>query len=75
MNRVLSQNYGHLPNAIEEIVLESKKFREVYDFYRFIKVKQHAERNERTDIKKDKVLSRRLREPVKFGEKMLTLAE
>ena len=75
MNSISSQKYGHPPNAIEEKALESERFREIYNFYRLVKVKQHTERYEHLDIKKDKVLHRRLREPLKAGEKVLALAE
>ena len=69
MSNIRSQKYGYAPDAIEEKALESKRFWEIYDFYRLVKVKQHAERYECADIKKDKVLRRKLREPLKIGEK------
>ena len=69
MSNIRSQKYGYAPDAIEEKTLESKRFWEIYDFYRLVKVKQHAERYECADIKKDKVLRRKLREPLKIGEK------
>ena len=75
MNNIESRKYGYAPDAIEEKALESKTFKEIYDFYRLVKVKEHAERYERADIKKDKVLCRKLREPLKTGEKVLPLAE
>ena len=49
MNNIRSQKYGYAPDAIEEKVLESKRFWEIYDFYKFVKVKEHAERYERGD--------------------------
>ena len=70
MNNIRSQKYGYRPDAIEEKVLESKRFQEIYDFYRLVTVKQHAERHERADIKKEKVLLRKLSEPLKIGEKV-----
>ena len=75
MNNIRSQKYGYAPDAIEEKVLESKRFWEICDFYKFVKVKEHAERYERADIKKDKVLHRKLREPLKIGEKLLALTK
>ena len=54
MNNIRSQNYSYASDAIEEKAVESKRFREIYDFYRLVKAKQHAERYERTDIKKIK---------------------
>ena len=56
MNNIRSQNYGQAPDAIEEKALESKRFQEFYDFYRLAKVKEHAARYERADIKKEKGL-------------------
>ena len=58
MNNIRSQKYGYAPSAIEEKALENKRFREIYDFYRLVKVREHAERYERVDIKNDKVLRR-----------------
>lgn len=75
MNNIKSRKYGYTPDAIEEKALESKTFQEMYDFCRLVKVKELAERYERADIKKDKVLRRKLREPLKTGEKVLPLAE
>ena len=45
---------------IEEKVVENKRFREIYNFYKLVKVKQHAERYEHVDIEKDKKLRRKL---------------
>ena len=75
MDRVNSQKYGYAPNAIEEKAVESERFKDIYNFYRLVKVKQIAERYERADIEKDKKLRRKLREPLKIGEKVLALAE
>ena len=47
----------------------------MYDFYRLVKVIQHAEKHERAYVEKDKKLRRKLREPLKIGEKVLALAE
>ena len=58
MNNIRSQKYGYAPSAIEEKALENKRFWEIYDFYRLRKVREHAERYERVDIKNDKVLRR-----------------
>ena len=44
MNCGNSQKYGYAPNAIEEKAVESKRFRDIYNFYRLVEVKQHAER-------------------------------
>ena len=69
-NNIRSQKYGYAPDPIEEKALESKRFREIYDFHRLVKVKEHIERYERASIKKDKVLNRKLREPLKIGERV-----
>ena len=75
MDSVNSQKYGYVPNEIEEKAVESKRFRDIYDFYRLVKVKQHAERYKRADVEKDKKYYRKLREPLKIIEKVLMLAE
>ena len=75
MNNINLQKYGYAPDAIEGKAVENKRFREIYDFYRLVKVKQHPERYERADVEKDKKLLRKLREPLKVGERMLALAE
>ena len=77
MSNIRSQKYGYALDAIDEkALLESTRFWEIYDFYRLVKVKQRAERYEHANIKKDKVLWRKLRVPLKIGEKvLLALAE
>ena len=62
MNNIQSQKYGYPPEAIEENAVRSEKFRNVYDFYRLLKVQKHAKRYARADAKKGKSLRRRLRE-------------
>ena len=59
------KNYSYTPDAVKE----NKKFRDIFDFYRLIKVKQHLERREYADIRKDKKLHKKLKEPLKIGEK------
>ena len=46
MNSINLQKYGYAPNAIEEKTVENKTLREVYDLYRLVIVKEHAERYE-----------------------------
>ena len=60
MNSINLQKYGYAPN---------ERLREIYDFYRLVRVKQHAERYEGADIEKDKKLRRKLREPLKLEKK------
>ena len=68
MNNVRLQKYGYPPMAVEENAVKSEKFREIYNFYMLFKVKEHAERCARPDLKKDKTLRKWLREPLKVGE-------
>ena len=75
MNNIQSLKYGYPPEAIEENAIRSDKFRDIYDFYRLLKVQKHAERCPCADVKKDKWLRRPLRELLKVGERVLALAE
>ena len=75
MNSVNSHKHSFAPNAIEEKAVESERFRDIYNFQKLVKAKQHAERYERADVEKDKKLGRKLREPLKIREKVLALAE
>lgn len=54
MNSTYSQKYGYALDEMDEKTVKSKKLRDIYDFYRLVKVKQHAERYKCADIKKDK---------------------
>ena len=75
MNKTNSQKYGIPPEEIEEKSLATNEFREVYDFYRMVKVSKEADRYERSDIRFDKKLRAKLRNPLLVGEKVLALAE
>ena len=75
MNNIQYQKYGYLLEAIEENVIRSEKFRDIYNFYRLLKVQKHAERYGHADVKKDKLLRRQLREPLKVGERLLVLVK
>ena len=66
MNSTRSQKYGYAPDAVEEKAAESEKFRDIYNFYRLVKVRQRAERYKRADVKKDKKLRKKLREPLEL---------
>ena len=57
--------------AIKENTIRSEKYRDIYDFYRTLNVQKHPP----ADMKNDKLLCRRLREPLKVGERMLALTE
>ena len=75
MNNVQPQKYGYFLEAIEENAVKSEKFRDICEFYRLSKVQKHAKRYTRAHAKKDKSLRTQLREPLKVGERVLTLAE
>ena len=75
MNSTLLQKYGYAPDAAEEKAAKKEKSRHIYNFYWLVKVIQHAERYKRADIKNDKKLRKKLREPLRIGEKVLALAE
>ena len=58
INSINSHKYGYASNAIEAKEAENERFREIYDFYRLVKEKQHAERYKHADAEKDKKLCR-----------------
>ena len=41
MNNIRSQKYGYPPKRIEKNAIRSEKFRKIYDFYRFLKIKTY----------------------------------
>ena len=75
MNKTNSEKYGLPPEIIEKKTLANNVFKEVYDFYRLVKVSKSANRYERYNEKIDKKQKRKLREPLKIDEKVLVLAE
>ena len=75
MNNIPSQKCSYPPETIEKNAVKSEKLRDIYDFYRLLKVQKHAKRYTRTDAKKDKLLCKRLREPLKVGKRVIALAE
>ena len=75
MNNTNSKKYGLTPEKIKEKSLESKKFREVYNFQRMVRVSKDPDRCEGADIAADKKSRRRLRSPLTVGKKFLALAE
>ena len=75
MNNVTSQKYGFSPDFLKEKALNDKKFHEIYDFHRLVKVQDNAERYEHSDIQSDKHFHKKLRNPLEVGKKVLTLAE
>ena len=54
---------------------QDEKFREIYDFYRLVKVQKYAERYKRNGIRQDDKKHKKLREPLVVSEKVFVLAE
>ena len=75
MNKTNSEKYGLPPEIIEKKKLADNVFKEVYDFYRLVKVSKGINRYERYNKKLDEKQKRKLREPLKIDEKVLILAE
>ena len=75
MNKTNSEKYGLRPEIIEKKILANNVFKEVYDFYRLVKVSKAADRYERYNEKLDEKQKRKLRETLKIDEKVLVLAE
>ena len=65
MNKTNSEKYGLPPEIIEKRTLADNVFKEVYDFYRLVKVSNAANRYERCNNKLDEKQKRKLREPLK----------
>ena len=63
------------PEIIEKKTLANNVFREIYDFYRLVKVTKAANRFEKYNEKLDEKQKRKLREPLEIDEKVLVLAE
>ena len=75
MNKTNSEKYGLPPEMIEKRTLSDNVFREIYDFYRMVKVSKAINRYERYNTKLDEKQKRKLREPIEINEKVLILAE
>ena len=71
---LIHKNTAIHPKRLKKTLWKVKKFREIYDFYRLFKVKEHAKWYGPTDTKKDKTWRRRFREPLVVGERALALA-
>ena len=74
LNKTNSEKYGLPPEIIEKKTLANNVFKEIFDFYRLVKVSKAANRYERYNEKIDRK-KRKLREPLKLDEKVLILAE
>ena len=75
LNKINSEKYGLPPEVIEKKTLANDVFREVYDFYRLVKVTKNANRYERYNEKLDRKQKKKLREPLNINETVLVLAE
>ena len=75
MNKTNSEKYGLPPEVIEKRTLSDNIFKEIYDFYRMVKVSKAVNRYERYNVKIDEKQKRKLREPLEINEKVLILAE
>ena len=75
MNKTNSEKYGLPPEVIEKRTLSDNVFKEIYDFYRMVKVSKAVNRYERYNVKIDEKQKRKLREPLEINEKVLILAE
>ena len=60
---------------LKKKTLADDVYREVYDFYRLVKVSKAHNRYERYDLELDTKKKKKLREPLEIGEKVLVLAE
>ena len=77
LNNVKSVKYGFAPEPIEEKSLNKetvKKFTEIHDFRRLIKVKENKDRIQRHDLKLDSG-KKRLISLLEIGEKGFVLSE
>ena len=75
LNKTNSEKYGLPPEIIEKKTLANNVFREIYDFYRLVKVTKAGNRYEKYNEKLDEKQKRKLREPLEISEKVLVLAE
>ena len=75
MNKINSEKYGLPPEIIEKKTLSDNVFKEIFDFYRMVKVSKAVDRYERYNEKMDERQKKKLREPLEIDEKVLILAE
>ena len=69
MNKTNSQKYGLPPEEVEEKSLADKKFQDIYDFHRMVRVSKDAGRYERGDIRCNNKSHKKLRSPLAVGKK------
>ena len=75
MNKISSEKYGLPPEIIEKKTLSDNVFKEIFDFYRMVKVSKAVDRYERYNEKVDERQKKKLRQPLEIDEKVLILAE
>ena len=75
INKTKTEKYSIDPEEVERKVLSDDIFTEKFDIYRLEKVRKHAARLDRYNLKKDTQQPRKLRDPLSIGEKVLVLAE
>ena len=75
MNKINSEKYGLPPEIIEKKTLSDNVFKEMFDFYRMVKVSKAVDRYEPYNEKVDERQKKKLREPLEIDEKVLILAE
>ena len=75
MNKINSEKYGLPPEIIEKKTLSDNVFKEIFDFYRMVKVSKAVDRYERYNEKMDERQKKKLRAPLEIDEKVLILAE
>ena len=75
MNKINSEKYGLPSEIIEKKTLSDNVFKEIFDFYRMVKVSKAVDRYERYNEKVDERQKKKLRQPLEIDEKVLILAE
>ena len=75
MNKINSEKYGLPPEIIEKKTLSDNVFKEMFDFYRMVKVSKAVDRYEHYNEKVDERQKKKLRQPLEIDEKLLILAE
>lgn len=75
LNETRSTKYGFKPNQLEEKSLEDNSFVELFDFYRFVRVKDDKDKVVRYEERKGNRKKRKPRNLLDIGEKVLVIAE
>ena len=75
MNNVNLQKDGVPPETVEKKSLEDKKFREIYNFHRMVRVSRDAERYKRNDIRFDKKNSQKTMQSIGGRRKSVSFSQ